>query len=167
MHSDHKESIRTFCAMTNNKRIERKVMLMDKLESAVGLIDSTSTEIYHPQIEPQELNFSGHRHFHAIHTQVVIDNAGYICYAEARGDAKQFTINWCKWTTTLPGRLLDLSKSTPNSYAIYNTTNKLKTRTHKGPFSIYQIIGPVHWYTGHILFFLYTPAGQVDFLNSS
>jgi hypothetical protein len=24
-------------------------------------------------------------HFHAIHTQVVIDNADYICYAEARG----------------------------------------------------------------------------------
>jgi len=54
------------------------------------------SEIYHPQIEPQELYFSGHQHFHAIHTQVVIDNAGYISYAEARGDAKQFTINWCK-----------------------------------------------------------------------
>ena len=54
-----------------------------KLESAVGVIDSTSTEIYHPQIEPQELYFSGHRHFHAIHTQVVIDNDGYICYTEA------------------------------------------------------------------------------------
>ena len=64
-----------------------------KLESAVGVIDSTSTEIYHPQIEPQKLYFSGNRHFHAIHAQVVIDNASYICYAEARGDAKQFTIN--------------------------------------------------------------------------
>jgi len=68
-----------------------------KLESAVGVIDSTSTEIYHPQIEPQELNFSGHRHFHAIHTQVVIENSGCICYAEARflghqNDAKQFTM---------------------------------------------------------------------------
>jgi hypothetical protein len=46
------------------------------------------------QIELQELYFSGHRHFHAIHTQVIIDNAGYICYAEARflghqNDAKQ------------------------------------------------------------------------------
>jgi hypothetical protein len=39
------------------------------------------------------------------------------------------------------------------------------TRTHEGPFNIYQIIGPVHWHTGHILFFLYTPAGQVDFLR--
>jgi len=54
-----------------------------KLESAVGVIDSTSTEIYHPQIESQELYFSGHLHY-AIHTQVVIDNAGYICYTESR-----------------------------------------------------------------------------------
>ena len=39
-----------------------------------------------------------------------------------------------KWTTTLPGILrnfgrIDLPKSTPNSCAIYNTTNKQKTRT--------------------------------------
>jgi hypothetical protein len=51
--------------------------------------------------------------------------------------------NRCKWTTTFPGRLhtfgrSDLSKSTPNSYAIYNTTNKPKTRTHEGPFNIYR-----------------------------
>jgi hypothetical protein len=57
----------------------------------------TSTEICLSQIELQELFFSEHRHFHAIHTQVIIDNAGYICYAEARflghqNDAKQFTM---------------------------------------------------------------------------
>ena len=54
----------------------------------------TSTEICLSQIELQELYFSGHRHFHAIHTQVIIDNAGCICYAEARfkNDAKQFTM---------------------------------------------------------------------------
>jgi hypothetical protein len=40
--------------------------------------------IYHPQIEPQELYFTGHRHFHVIHTQLVIDNAGYIYSVEAR-----------------------------------------------------------------------------------
>ena len=39
--------------------------------------------IYHPQIEPQEQYFTGHRHFHVIHTQLVIDNAGYIYNAEA------------------------------------------------------------------------------------
>ena len=53
--------------------------------------------IYHPQIEPQELYFTGHRHFHALHAQLVIDNAGYIYYAEARNlghqnNAKQFTM---------------------------------------------------------------------------
>jgi hypothetical protein len=53
--------------------------------------------IYHPQIEPQELYFTGHRHFHAIHTQLVIDNAGYIYYAEVwmlghQNNAKQFTM---------------------------------------------------------------------------
>jgi hypothetical protein len=78
--------------------------------------------------------------------------------------------NRCKSTTTFLGRLYtfgrsDLSKSTPNSYAIYNTTNKPKTRTHEGPFNIYKIIEPVHWHTGHIPFFLYTLAGQVDFLR--
>jgi hypothetical protein len=61
----------------------------------VHLITAISTEICLSQIELQELYFSGHWHFHAIHTQVIIDNAGYICYAEARclghqNDAKQF-----------------------------------------------------------------------------
>jgi hypothetical protein len=60
-------------------------------------MDSTSTEIYHPQIEPQELYFLGHRHFHAVHIQLVIDNASYIYYAETRvlvhqNDAKEFTM---------------------------------------------------------------------------
>jgi hypothetical protein len=26
--------------------------------------------IYHPQIEPQEQYFTGHRHFHVIHTRI-------------------------------------------------------------------------------------------------
>jgi len=97
----------------------------------------------------------------------------------------QNILQWCnksvKMDHSLLGRLRtvgksDLSKSKLNSYAIYNTTNTFlctpKTRTHEGPFNIYQIIGQVHWHTGHILFFLYTPAWQVDslrffFLNSS
>ena len=53
--------------------------------------------IYHLQIEPQELYFTGHRHFHAIHTQLIIDNAGYTYYAEERilghqNNVKQFTM---------------------------------------------------------------------------
>jgi hypothetical protein len=48
-------------------------------------------------MELQELYFSGHRHFHAIHTQVVIGNASYICYVESRilghqNKSKQFTM---------------------------------------------------------------------------
>ena len=45
MYSDHKESIRTFYAMANNKRIERRGCPWTKLECAVGAIDGTSTEI--------------------------------------------------------------------------------------------------------------------------
>ena len=77
-----------------------------KLESTVGAIDGTFTEIYRSQIEPQELYFSGHRHFHTIHTQIVIDNAGYISYGETGllGHYNDAT-HWCKWTTTLPGGL--------------------------------------------------------------
>jgi hypothetical protein len=53
--------------------------------------------IYHSQIEPQELYFTGHRHFYAIHIQLVIDNAGYIYYDEAwilghQNNARQFTM---------------------------------------------------------------------------
>ena len=68
-----------------------------KLQAAVGAIDGTSIEIYRPQVEPQEIYFSGHRHFHAIHTQVVIDNTGTICYIESgflghQNDAQQFML---------------------------------------------------------------------------
>ena len=66
MHSDHTESIRTFCAMANNKRMEQKRSSWTNLKAAVGAIDGTFTEIYCPQIEPQELYISGYRHFHAI-----------------------------------------------------------------------------------------------------
>jgi hypothetical protein len=42
-----------------------------KLPFAVGAIDGTSTEI-----ESQEHYYSGNRHYHCIHTQVVITNDG-------------------------------------------------------------------------------------------
>ena len=41
-----------------------------KLPSAdVCAIDGTSHRFYRPEVEPQELYYSGHRHFHCIHTQ--------------------------------------------------------------------------------------------------
>ena len=89
----------------------------------------------------QELYFLGHRHFHSIHTQLVIDNAGYIYYAETRilgnqNNAKQFTMMQqicANGPLHFPEDCVILAeylpKSTPNSCAIYNTTNKPKTRT--------------------------------------
>jgi hypothetical protein len=52
--------------MANNKRMEQKRSSWTNLKAAVGAIDGTFTEIYCPQIEPQELYISGYRHFHAI-----------------------------------------------------------------------------------------------------
>ncbi|KAK3106435.1 hypothetical protein FSP39_019847 [Pinctada imbricata] len=67
------------------------------LSSVVGAIDGTSGEIYRPQIVPQRLFYSGHRHYHAIHAQVVVDNSGLIRYIESgfpghQNDAQQFHI---------------------------------------------------------------------------
>ena len=66
-----------------------------KLPLVIGAIDGTSSEIYRPQTEPQEHYFSGHRHYHCIHTQVVINNKGEICFIESgflghQNDAQQF-----------------------------------------------------------------------------
>lgn len=67
------------------------------LPTAVGAIDGTSTEIYRPMIEPQQHYYSGHRHYHAIHSQVVIDNTGEIRHIECgflghQNDAQQFRL---------------------------------------------------------------------------
>jgi hypothetical protein len=51
-----------------------------KLPFDFGGIDGTSTEIYRPGIEPQEHYYSGNRHYHCIHTQVMITNDGEFEY---------------------------------------------------------------------------------------
>ena len=56
---------------------------------AVGAIDGTSHRIYRPEVEPQELYYLGHRHFHCLHTQVVSDAYGTIRYIVLK-DAQQF-----------------------------------------------------------------------------
>ena len=48
----------------------------------MGAINGTSTEIYRSGIEPQEHYYSRNRHYHCIHTQVVITKDGTICYVE-------------------------------------------------------------------------------------
>jgi hypothetical protein len=45
-----------------------------ELPGAVGVIDGTSHRIYRPQPNIQMQFYSGHRHVHCLHTQIVIDN---------------------------------------------------------------------------------------------
>ena len=66
-----------------------------QLPNAIAAIDGTSHPIYRPQIEPQELFYSGHRHMHCIHTQILIDNQNHIRlirsgFLSHQNDAQQF-----------------------------------------------------------------------------
>ena len=68
-----------------------------ELHDAVGSIDGTSHEIYRPIVEPQEQYYSGHRQYHAIHTQIVVDNLGTIRFIQSGflghlNDAQQFAM---------------------------------------------------------------------------
>jgi hypothetical protein len=67
-----------------------------KISAAVGAIDGTSHEIYRPT-EFQHQFYSGHRRYHCLHTQLVIDNSGRIRYLESgflghQNDAQQFIL---------------------------------------------------------------------------
>ena len=66
-----------------------------QLPNALGAIDGTSHPIYRPQNEPQEQFYSGHRHMHCIHTQVLVDNQNRIRLIRSgflghQNDAQQF-----------------------------------------------------------------------------
>lgn len=68
-----------------------------KLPSAVGALDGTSFEIYRPKTEPQELYYSGFKHFHAIHALIIVDNLGKTRYIQFgfsgyQNDAKKNTL---------------------------------------------------------------------------
>ena len=68
-----------------------------KLPSAVDAIDSTSHSIYRPEVDPQGLYYSSHRHLHCTHTQVVVDVHGTIRYIESGyqghlNDAQQYAL---------------------------------------------------------------------------
>jgi len=52
------------------------------LPDAVGCIDATSHELYVPT-HNQRLYYSGHRHYHFIHTQVVTDDDLNIRHVES------------------------------------------------------------------------------------
>ena len=50
---------------------------------AIGCIDGTPHEIYRPQVEPQAQFYSGHRHYHVMNTQLIVDNQGNIVFLQA------------------------------------------------------------------------------------
>lgn len=51
--------------------------------NAVGCIDGTLHEIYRLLTEPQREFFSGHRHYHLMNTQLIVDNLGNIAFLQA------------------------------------------------------------------------------------
>ena len=51
--------------------------------NAVGCIDGTPHEIYRPEAEPQAEFYSGHRHYHLLNTQLIVDNLGNIVFLQA------------------------------------------------------------------------------------
>ena len=53
-----------------------------KLPMAVAALGGSSHRIYRPEMKPQELYYSGHRHFHCLHTQVDCGAYGTIHYIE-------------------------------------------------------------------------------------
>ena len=67
------------------------------IPEVVGCINGTSHEIYRPNNEIQQMYYSGHRRFHCIHTQVVIDNELRIRHVESgflghTNDAQSFAL---------------------------------------------------------------------------
>jgi hypothetical protein len=136
MHFDKRKSIRTLCAIVNNIRIKRY-----SKRSRCNWFNIYRNLSFANRTKNQELYFCLASTF--------LCNTYPISYWQRRlyllcRDADLRSSKWCKtiyndakhlckWTTTLPGRLrnfgrIDLPKSTPNSWAIYKTTNKPKTR---------------------------------------
>ena len=60
--------------MTKQTRVGRFRRSMVPASWSCGAIDGTSHRIYKPQTEPQEEFYSGHRRYHSMHTQVIVDN---------------------------------------------------------------------------------------------
>ena len=63
----------------------------------VGAIDGTSHQVYKPQTEAQELYYSGHRHQHCMHTQIIVDCNGNIVHVHSgflghTNDAQAFNL---------------------------------------------------------------------------
>ena len=51
--------------------------------NAVGCIDGTPHEIYWPEVEPQSEFYRGHRHYHLMNTQLIVDLHENIVFLQA------------------------------------------------------------------------------------
>ena len=65
--------------------------------NAAGCIDGTPYDIYRPLVEPQREFYSGHRHYHLMNTQIIVDNLGNIVFLQAgflggQNDAANFLL---------------------------------------------------------------------------
>ena len=49
----------------------------------MGCIDGTPHEIYWPEVEPQWEFYSGHRHYHLMNTQLIVDLHENIVFLQA------------------------------------------------------------------------------------
>jgi hypothetical protein len=61
-------------------------------------VDETSTEMYKPGIEPQEHYYSRNRHYHCIHTRVVMTNHNVLCRILVSCDIRSMPSSLClRW----------------------------------------------------------------------
>lgn len=117
------------------------IHIWPKLPNAVGAIDRTSVEIYCPRTEPQRPYYSGHRKYHALHAQIIIDNSGLICHLESgflghQNDAQQYSLMSYKIGRDLPFPLdcfILGDKIYPNRYPIITpfSQHQIVTRNHQ------------------------------------
>lgn len=103
------------------------------LPDAVGAIDGTSHRIYRPSSEEQRDYYSGHRHCHCIHTQIVIDNLKIRRISSGFLGHNNDTQTYRMMPPIGPGRELDFPHDTyllgdtiyiktPCDYAVFSST---------------------------------------------
>ena len=66
-----------------NNQWAMKMSTLEWFPGCVGFIDGTRHEIYIPVVEPQQLFYSGHCHYHNFSTQIITDVDGDICYIQS------------------------------------------------------------------------------------
>ncbi|CAC5415368.1 unnamed protein product [Mytilus coruscus] len=83
-----------------------------KLPEAIGCIDAKSHEILMPSLEIQRQYYNGRRHYHCVHTQVVIDNKKKIVHVESGFRGNNIDVNTFNMMTPIgDGRTLDFQRN--------------------------------------------------------